>query len=139
MNPTFRPHGSFGIRVEARLLITEVTGPWNRELVDHWVTHCLEPARALSAEGPYVGITIIRESMLCPPDALEALRKVAMYSTTRLGCLAHVIVADRSVEGRNFLESTFARIFEGVAEHQIFYELEPALAWSRAYLAQQES
>ncbi len=139
MNPTFRPHGSFGIRVDGRLMMTEVTGPWNRELVDDWAAHCFEPARALSAAGPYVGITIIHQSMLCPPDALEALRKIGEYSTTRLGCVAHVIVADRSVEGRNLMESTFAKLFAGVAEHRMFNELEPALAWSRAFLAQQES
>lgn len=120
-------------------MITEVTGPWNRELIDYWAQQSFAQASALSAEGPYVGIALIRESMLCPPDALETLRKVVKYSATKLNCVANVIVADRSVEGRHLMEPTFAKIYEGVVEHRFFYELEPAMAWSRGYLAQRET
>lgn len=135
MHPGFRPHGEFTIQVDGPLLLTDITGPWNRELVEYWGKLCYAPARALSDAGPYVGIAIIHESMLCTPDALELLRQIVLYSATRLRCIAHVIVAAPSVEGRDFLESTFARIYDGVVEHRIFYTVEEARAWSLALLA----
>lgn len=52
--------------------------------------------------------------MLCPPDALEALRLVVLNSA-RMHCIAHVIVADAGVDGRNFLEPVFARMVAGAA------------------------
>jgi hypothetical protein len=134
MNSAFRPHGTFSTHVEGRLMVSEITGPWNKELVEYWGRHCYPQARLLSDAGPYVGIAVIRESMLCPPDAMEALRKIVRYSATRLHCIAHVIVADASVDGRDFLEPVFARIYAGVVEHAIFYGLDEARAWSLALL-----
>lgn len=138
MNSPFRPHGKFTSLVEGQLLVSEISGPWNRELVQQWALDCRAPARTLSDMGPYVGIAVIRESMLCPPDALESLRLVAEISATRLGCIAHVIVADAGVEGRDFLAPTFARLYQGLVAHQIFYTLEDARAWSLALLAERK-
>lgn len=134
MNSAFRPHGRFATHIEGRLMVSEVTGPWNKELVEYWGQQCYPAAKALSDQGPYVGIAVIHNSMLCPADALEALAKVVRYSATRLHCIAHVIVADASVDGRNFLEPVFARIYEGVVAHAIFYTIEEARAWSLALL-----
>lgn len=135
MNTAFRPHGKFTIGVEPPLMITDITGPWNKELVEYWAERCYAQARELSDAGPYVGIAVFHESMLCPPDAMEMLRKIVYFSATRLRCIAHVIVAAPGVDGRDFLESTFARIYDGVVEHRIFYTLEEARAWSLALLA----
>ena len=134
MNATFRPHGSFSTRVEGSLIISDITGPWNKELVAAWALQCYPMATALSKSGPYVGIAVISGSMLCPPDAMEALRRAVKYSATSLRCTAHVIVADAGVDGRDFLEPVFARIYEGVVAHRIFYDLDAARAWSLDHL-----
>jgi hypothetical protein len=134
MNTAFRPHGKFTIQVDGPLMVTDITGPWNKELVEYWADRCYPQARALSDAGPYVGIAVFHESMLCPPDAMDMLRKIVYYSATKLRCIAHVIVAAPSVDGRDFLESTFARIYDGVVEHRIFYTVEEARAWSLAFL-----
>lgn len=134
MNSAYRPHGRFATHVEGRLMVSEVTGPWNKELVEYWGQQCYPAAKALGEGGPYVGIAVIHNSMLCPADALEALARVVRYSATRLHCIAHVIVADASVDGRDFLEPVFARVYEGVVAHAIFYTVEEARAWSLALL-----
>ena len=136
MTSAFRPHGTFATHVEGRLMVSEITGPWNKELVEYWGEQCYPAAQLLSASGPYVGIAVIRASMLCPHDAMESLRRIVRHSATRLHCIAHVIVADASVDGRDFLEPVFARIYEGVVAHAIFYTLEEARAWSLALLRQ---
>jgi hypothetical protein len=134
MNSLYRPHGRFATHIEGRLMVSEVTGPWNKELVEAWAQQCYPAAKELGAGGPYVGIALIRNSMLCPADALEALARVVRYSAERLNCIAHVIVADATVDGRDFLEPVFARIYEGVVAHAIFYTLDEARAWSLALL-----
>lgn len=135
MSSAFRPHGKFATRVDGRLIISEVTGPWNKELVQYWGRRCLPEATLVAAGGPWVGIAIIHESMLCPPDALAVLRRIAAHSASALQCAAHVIVAGPEVDGRDFLEPIFARVYEGLVEHAIFYTFDEARAWSLALLA----
>ncbi len=139
MNSAFRPHGRFSTRVEGQLLVSEITGPWNKELVEYWGQYCYPSALRLSEAGPYIGIAHIRESMLCPADAIETLRHIAYLSATRLRCLANVIVADAGVDGRDFLEPVFARAFEGVIDHAIFYDMDAARAWSLARLREYDN
>ena len=58
-SPHFRIHGDFSWYVEGRLLITDVTGPWNKELVESWAATLHPSALALSRTGPHVGIAHI--------------------------------------------------------------------------------
>lgn len=130
----FRPHGVFLSRVEGRLMITDVTGPWNRELVEQWVLEAGPVARKL---GPHVGIAVIHGSMLCTPDALPVLRRAARHAGASFACVAHVIVAAAAVEGRDFVEPNFIRAYDGVLPLAIFYTLDEARAWALARLAEQ--
>ena len=131
---SFRPHGKFLSRVEGRLIITEITGPWNKELVEQWALESNPIAKSL---GAHVGISVIHGSMLCTPDALLVLGRAAEHAARSLDCVAHVIVADKTVEGRDFVESSFIRTYEGVLPLAIFYTLDEARAWSLARLAEQ--
>lgn len=130
----FVPHGQFDAYVDGRLVISRVTGPWNKELVDAWALALHPLAKAVCADGPHVGIAIIQESMLCSPDALEVLRRVVLYSVQHLDNIAHVIVADASVEGRTLLAPTFASIYAGVVSHRLFETLPEAKEWANALL-----
>lgn len=131
MNPTFRPHGEFTIRVDGQIIISDVTGPWNKELVETWGRQVYPTAKQLAAVGPNAGIAIVHESMLCPPDALASLKLLVQYSATKLNCVSHCIVASRDTAGRDLLESTFARIYEGIVAYQLFDNFDDALAWTR--------
>lgn len=131
----FRSHGHFATRVEGRLIISDVTGPWNKELVEEWAYGSQPVAQAMSEHGPHIGIAVIKGSMLCTPDALKVLRQAAAHAAATLGCIAHVIVASKDVEGRDFVEPNFIRAYEGVLPLAIFYTLDEARAWSLAQLA----
>ena len=56
----------FSVYVHEQILLTEVTGPWNRELVDYWAEQAFVLAQQFSRERPYVAVTEVYESMLCP-------------------------------------------------------------------------
>jgi hypothetical protein len=131
MNTPFRAHGKFTIRVDGQIIVSDVTGPWNKELVEAWGLQVYPTAKELAANGPNAGIAIVHESMLCPPDALASLKLLVQYSATKLKCVSHCIVANRDTAGRDLLEATFARIYEGVVAYQLFDNFDDALAWSR--------
>ena len=114
-------------------MISEITGPWNKELVEQWALESNPVAKSL---GTHIGIAFIHGSMLCTPDALLVLGRAADHAARALDCVAHVIVADKTVEGRDFVESSFIRTYNGVLPLAIFYTLDEARAWSLARLAE---
>jgi hypothetical protein len=126
MNPVFRSHGRFRSTVEGQILVTYVTGPWNRELIKEWMREMGPVALEVSTKGPYVGIAVIDESMLCPPDAMELLGQSVKYASEKLRCLANLVVAAPGVEGRRFVEPNYVRIYEGVTQYGFFDTLEEA-------------
>ncbi len=92
-------------------------------------------AKKLSLTGPHVGIAVMRGSMLCPPDALEAMREAVSYATAKLQCAGNGVVAGASVEGRDLLKGTYAKIYESSAPHRFFYDLDSAKLWAFSLLA----
>lgn len=127
---SFRAHGQFDIFVDGRIVITEVEGPWNRELVFSWASRMLELCGPLAATGPYVAIAVVRGSILCPPDALDSLRTAVAYGAARLNCIGNVIVADAAVEGRTLMRETYETLFEDSTPHRYCDDLGEAKAWA---------
>lgn len=126
MKPVFHAHGRFRSTSEGQVLVTYVTGPWNRELVKEWMVEMGPVALEVSSRGPYVGIAVIEGSMLCPPDAMELLGQAVKYASDKLQCLANLVVAAPSVEGRHFVEPNYVRIYEGITRYGFFDTLEEA-------------
>lgn len=134
MSIQFRIHGEFKSHVDGQVVVTEVTGPWNKELVEAWSAFMYPIALEVSARGPYVGVALIRGSMLCPPDALESLRRAANYAAKHLKCLCHVVVVGPEVEGRGFVEPSFVQIYRDNIPYKFFYDIDEAMAWSHELL-----
>lgn len=135
MATRFTPHGEFKAYVDGRIIVSEVTGPWNRELVLTWANEMFVYGKQLSASGPYVGIAVIRESMLCPPDALDALRNAISYGTKKLGCVGNILVAAADVEGRKLLLPSYEKLYDDATPHRIYYDFDKARAWALELLA----
>lgn len=122
----FRPHGKFETWAEGQLLLTEVTGPWNLELVDYWSKKALVLAREFTSDFPYVAITIVHESILCPPEALEKMAIATQYANDHLPCLGHCVVAGSDVDGRDIVRL----LYEKIRLEHIFDDLEQAKRWA---------
>lgn len=127
----FRPHGHFSVRVEGQILLTEVTGPWNLELVEYWATQALGLAQGFRKDFPYVAVTIIHDSMLCPLDALERVAQGVAYARQNLACVGHCIVVAPDVDGREIVRNAYQRIGLGL----FFADLEQALHWASQCLS----
>jgi hypothetical protein len=132
----FQPHGEYKLRLEGRVLISELVGPWNLELVDTWMKAAHPMVKELAATGPHVHMTIVTGSLLCPPEALDRLAEVIVYTTAKMQCIGNPVVAAASVEGRALFEPMYARIYDGSPPRGLFLDYESAMAWSRELLAE---
>jgi hypothetical protein len=137
MNPKFRVHGAFNIHLEGALLVSEVTGPWNMELIEAWGTEALRLLGTRPAPDPLVAITTVHESILCTAEALQALRNMAIYAARHMQCLGVAMIAAPGIEGRALLGPTYRRIYEGVSPFDIFTDFDSGQAWALELLAKQ--
>ncbi len=129
MTERFPAHGDFRVSVEGPLVITEITGPWNAQLLQRWVI-ALEPhSKQARLHGRYGGITIIHGSVLCPPDALSIMRERTQWSVQRHPYVGTAFVVAPGVEGSALTLSVFGRVFQGLCAFQVFPELPAAKAW----------
>lgn len=131
----FEPHGQYKLRLEGRVLISELVGPWNLELVDAWMKAAHPMVKALAATGPQVHMTIVTGSLLCPPEALDRLAAVIVYTTAQMQCIGNPVVAAANVEGRALFEPMYARIYDGSPPRGLFLDYASAKAWSLELLA----
>ncbi len=132
----FRPHGEFKLRLEGRVLVSDILGPWNLELVDAWMKEAHPMVKALAATGPHVHLTVITGSLLCTPDALDRLAEVIVYTTLKMQCVGNPVVAAADVEGRALFEQMYARIYDGSPPRGLFLDYATAKAWSLELLAE---
>ena len=124
----FQTHGHFHTHLDGRLVVSNITGPWNKELVASWARQCYPAVKTLAASGPYVGIAVIHESMLCPPDAMRTLRNVVARSASELNCIGHLVVADSTVEGRALVKGNFIEVYQGLVDYGFFDNFDAARA-----------
>ena len=132
----FNPHGEYKLRLEGRVLISELVGPWNLELVDAWMKAAHPMVKELAATGPHVHMTIVTGSLLCTPEALDRLAAVIVYTTAQMQCVGNPVVAAANVEGRALFEPMYARIYHGSPPRGLFLDYASAKAWSLAVLAE---
>jgi len=130
----FIPHGEYKLRLEGRVLISELVGPWNLELVNNWMKAAHPIVKTLASTGPHVHMTIVTGSLLCPPEALDRLAEVIVYTTAHMRCVGNPVVAAADVEGRALFELMYARIYEGSPPRGLFLDYESAMTWSLALL-----
>jgi hypothetical protein len=132
----FTPHGEYKLRLEGRILVSELVGPWNLELVDTWMKAAHPIVKQLAATGPHVHMTIVTGSLLCTPESLDRLAQVIVYTTAKMRCVGNPVVAAANVEGRALFELMYARIYDGSPPRGLFYDYASAREWSMAILAE---
>ena len=133
----FQPHGEFTTTVDGRLIVSDVLGPWNRELVDKWAAEIYVLVTQMRLSGPHVGLAVLRGSMLCTPDALVAMEQALRYGTAKGGCIGNAVAIDAGVEGRALMLATFDKLYDERAPHRFFYDFDSARAWALSLLAAQ--
>ena len=130
MAPLFPSHGKYSLYRDGQVLVTEMVGPWNLELVQEWARSAIPFSIEMQEEGPWAGIAIMAESMLATPDAMAALRKVVAASVEQFNCIAHIVVAAPGVAGKGVVEPAFEKVYEGLCLSGFFDDYESAKQWA---------
>lgn len=125
----FPPHGEYQVCIEERLLVSRVTGPWNRELVELWAADALRSAQQLGDQGRWAMLAIVSQSMLSTADAVVALGKSIRQLLAQSHPLASVYVAAPGTEGRGMVNSGLERMHHGIVPVRFFDSEAQARAW----------
>jgi hypothetical protein len=131
----FRPHGKADFRIEGQLILIDLEGPWNAELVEQIHERLAGLKATLTANGKWGLVFIISNSLLCPLETLDTIRRSVLDDAAHNGHAAVGVVAARSVEGRGLLEAWYCKLYEGICPVAFFETLDEAKCWIAPYLA----
>lgn len=134
----FRVHGSVDFHRDGQILIADIGGPWNIELIDLYRQRIAEYVPALAEGGVWGLILIIHGAALCPPDAIEGIRQGVREQAEKWKrvCTSYVIAPE--VIGHRVMDRVWRGIYEHIMPVGIFDTLEEALHWTLAKLPHSE-
>lgn len=126
----FPAHGSASYRTEGRLLVADIDGPWNLELIQQYHAGMRPFIEQLSKQGPWGLVIVIHRAAACPPDAMALIRQgaIAQSLTTKRVCAAYVIAP--GLPGYRIMDRFWRKIYVGVHPFEIFDELDAAILWA---------
>jgi hypothetical protein len=130
----FRPHGKADFRVEGQLILIELEGPWNAELVEQIHERVVELKATLIANGKWGLLIIISNSLLCPLETIDTIKRTVLEDAEQNGHAAVGLVAARSVEGRGLLEAWYCKLYDGICPVAFLETLDEAKRWIAPYL-----
>ena len=127
----FPAHGKISLQIHERILIAEVEGPWNEELIYKYQAMMQPAVEELSDNGSWGLIVVIRNEALCPPEAVAAIHKGVEIQARRYSraCTAYVI--SPNVEGYHILDNIWRSIYSPSFSFEIFESLEDAMQWTK--------
>lgn len=133
---SFAPHGSMQFSVQGQVLIAQIGGPWNVELVQAYQQAIQPYVQTLAAQGPWALVIDVHGEAICPPEALELIRQGAerQHKESRRACTSYVIRPE--VPGAHLMAGMWRRLYAGILPFEAFATLDEALAWSQQQLAQ---
>lgn len=131
----FDKHGAFTLSVDGPLLVVEVEGPWNLELIRSYGEETRPIAEEMAKSGPWVLISIAKRSALFTPEAIEALRHTAESHVRSMNRIATAYVVDPTVEGYRLVDVIFESVYREVCAVAVFETRAEAETWAYEQLA----
>lgn len=134
----FAQHGRMQSRIEDNILVNEATGPFNAEIINAIQTIQHDLLELISTRDQWAQIYIFRDSALCSPDTIEALRN---YLSGMRGKLkrpaATAFVMGQDVEGRSIMAQHYRQVYEDAdLKFELFFTEQQAHDWLRLLLNQ---
>lgn len=133
----FAAHGSFLLSVEARILVSRMSGPFNAECAHAYIRAALPIIRELAKSGPWAGITEFSESALFPLEMSSIMRSQTTVGVKQLQLVANCWVVPPSVEGYGIVDKQALSIYDGVLPFQMFENSADARVWLESQLSRQ--
>ena len=134
----FIAHGSLELREEGQILIAEIGGPWNNELIDQYRERMTEHVPALAMRGAWGLVIEIYGTASCPPNAIESIRAGVREHAEKWNRISTAYVIAPNVAGYRILDSVWQGIYERIMPFSIFDKRDDALRWTRSILVQHQ-
>lgn len=131
----FPAHGSFTLRIDGQLLLVDLLGPWNAELVARYQQELDAAARQLAAGGRWAVVVQVYSSALFTPEAMRSMQRKAEAQAAALQRAATAFVIAPEVEGSGVIEPALRKVYAPSQAFAVFADVPPALAWAHAQLA----
>lgn len=130
----FQPHGRASCRREGNLLVLELEGPWNAELMQQTRQDVRSLKASLPEKAKWGLLVVFSHSLLCSFDSIDVIRNNVQEDARHQGHAAVGFVAARSVEGRGLVDDIFRRIYDGICPMAFFESIDDGKAWVGKYL-----
>ncbi|MBX9901736.1 MAG: hypothetical protein K2Y28_13215 [Burkholderiaceae bacterium] len=139
MTIQFQAHGKFYLRIDQDLLITEVQGPWNAELVKLWAQETRPLVEKLAEQGNWASLAIVKGSLLSTPEAMTILSEVMHFAVINRNMIASAKVITSEVEGFGLVEPSFRQMYTNLCPFDFFDDADSAAVWLRQFLQHKRS
>jgi hypothetical protein len=127
----FRKHGDFQIRVDGRIIRSELIGPWNLETAKDYMRRLDAAVSAHMAGSKWGSLVVCRESIQFPLAMIPPLRASIEKRVSQFNQVAVAMVVTPEVEGFRVLYPPIRSIYAGLLPFEIFETVEEAIAWMR--------
>ena len=132
----FSAHGEYAVRIEGQVLVAVAGGSWNIEMHRQSMARCAPLIEALVGSGsPWGVLTILRESIVSPPDVLAAGRDAIQGMSDVPGLVGLAWAIPQTTYGYGLLIDHYRRMCEGVIPYVMCDDEQAARAWLAARLA----
>jgi hypothetical protein len=131
----FPAHGSFALAISEQLLLVDLHGPWNIELVFSYQQELDKAVEVLHAGGPWAAVVHVFTSALFTPEAMQSMQNKAEEQSVVQQRVATAFVIAPDVEGCRLLDKTLHQMYAGSQAFSIFDEPAPAMAWATRQIA----
>lgn len=125
----FAVHGDVKVAIKGQIIIAQVHGPWNIELIQLYRDLISPLIAQVSAKGLWGLIVQVTGSVVCPPDALALIQQGANADilASKRCCTSYVIHPD--TEGYNLMLPIWFDIYRDKNPFEIFATIEAASEW----------
>jgi hypothetical protein len=135
--PPVRPHGSYDVSIDGRVLRAVVCGPWNVELVQAYADAFAQQVHTL-AGAPWGTLAILTGEALHTAESHQAVVETVRQHRTLGRCATAVVMRVNSVPA--MIRALFTRLYAEAGEPCEFFDDETqALQWLQAQIKLSES
>lgn len=132
----FPAHGTANITCTNQIIIANIEGPWNLELIELYRREMKPTIDQLTLKGPWGLIVNIHRSAICPPDAIDLIKQGVKADVTHNRRISTCYVIQSDVEGRRLMDPIWRSIYVDIMPFEIFTTLDEAMSWTRQQLCQ---
>ncbi len=129
----FPVHGESTVTHTGQIVLAEVEGPWNLELIRLYRKQMAAVIPAVEKQGAWVLVVRLHRTAICPMDAIDLIRQgIAQDADSHRVATCYVMTPQ--LEGYLIMKPVWRKLYEGLMPFEVFESLEDAQQWAEQML-----